>query len=111
MSKIINLKTEEQLEELTSNKNNLIVIDFHAKWCKPCKVFGKFYNEYVDSFTKSNNVSFCKLDIETDDLQDFCEENEIESIPCLMFLKGDNILEKYVGGNPSKFKSIMDKLV
>jgi len=110
---IINIKDEKHIEKLISDENKLVVIDFYADWCGPCKSFGKYYEEFVNSFVKKygkKNVAFCKINVDKEELEDFCSVNEISSIPCVMFIKGNRIIKKMTGNNSVEFKNTVEKL-
>ena len=48
--------------------NNLVLIDFFAKWCGPCKMISPIVEELSNEI---NSVSFCKVDVD--------ENNELAS--------------------------------
>ncbi len=103
---IIEIETEEQLKKmLFSNPKKLHVIDCYAIWCGPCKVLGAKLSAFVKEHPdKLDNVQICKLDVENEDLAEFVSMNNIRSLPTVLFLKGDDVLETVVG-------NMFDKIV
>lgn len=104
---IVKLKTEKEISDLVNKSKNLIIIDCGAVWCGPCKVFGKFYKDFVSKYNESNNVTFCELDI--DEFPEFCELNQITSVPTILFIKYSEIVDRIVGVDVEKFKSSLQK--
>jgi thioredoxin 1 len=107
---IIELISEDKIKDIVTdlrNKEKLFVIDCGATWCGPCKTFAKFYHDYVSNYPQTNEVVFCKLDI--DDVSDFCEVNNITSVPTILFIKNSEVVERMVGADINKFKSILSR--
>lgn len=109
---IIELETEEQLiNMLLSNPNKLYVIDCYAIWCGPCKTLGASLKDYVSkNANKLENVVICKLDIENEDFTEFAKKNNIRSLPTVLFVKGDDVLDSVVGNNFPKIIENIEKL-
>ena len=58
----IDIETELELEEaLEAAGDRLVVVDFHAEWCKPCKMIGPVVNELARK--ASGKVVFLKVDV------------------------------------------------
>ena len=73
--------TMETLES-TIEENEIVLIDFWADWCGPCKMFAPTYEKISDEFS---NVVFAKVDTEAN--QDLAAQFQIRSIPTLMAFK------------------------
>ncbi len=67
--------------------NELVIIDFWAEWCGPCRSFSTTFVEMAHKFP---DVIFAKVDVEQE--KDLAEEFEIRSIPFLMILKKQAIV-------------------
>ena len=86
-----------EFKEIISNKqtgNNLYIIDFHAKWCKPCK---KISPDFEKLSVKYTDVMFLKCDVdESDELSALFD---INSLPTFVYGYSKNIIDKFEGAN------------
>ncbi|MDK2795029.1 MAG: thioredoxin 1 [Archaeoglobaceae archaeon] len=73
----------------------LVVVDFYADWCMPCRylspVLEKLSKEYRD-------VEFYKINV--DENQELAFEYGISSIPTVLFFKNGEIVGGFVGAMP-----------
>ncbi|XP_062076277.1 thioredoxin H1-like [Humulus lupulus] len=81
----------EQLQKGNESKN-LMVINFTASWCGPCRRIAPFYRELAKKFS---NVMFLEVDV--DDLMSVAHDWEVDAMPTFLFLKEETILDKMVG--------------
>jgi len=65
--------------ESTVRDNDIVLVDFWAEWCGPCKMFGPIYQNVSE---KHPDVVFGKVD--TEDQQQLAGSFGIRSIPTLM---------------------------
>jgi len=70
--------TKETLAETIEN-NEIVLIDFWAAWCGPCRAFGPTYEKVSEKYP---NIVFAKVD--TEDQQEIAQEFGIRSIPTLV---------------------------
>ncbi len=74
--------TKENFDE-TIQGNEIVVLDFWAPWCGPCKQFAPIYEELSEKF--SETVVFAKIN--TEDEQDLAGHFQIRSIPTIMLFR------------------------
>ena len=75
--------TDENVEpKLLVNNDRLIVLDFYASWCEPCKLMGPIIMELEKKY--KSQVDFYKIDVDKSQLDDALE---ISSIPTYLFIK------------------------
>jgi thioredoxin 1 len=91
---MIHLTSETQFYDLIKH-NHLVVIDFSATWCGPCKVL----TPQIESLAKNyENVVFVKVDV--DEFEDIASTHQISAMPTIMFYKNGHLLKNdtVVGG-------------
>jgi thioredoxin 1 len=90
-SKIVTIQNIDEILE----KNEIVILDFWASWCEPCKIFGPIF----DSVAKKNpDVFFGKVNSETE--HQLSEDFEVRSIPTLVILKDRTIILDQPGSIP-----------
>jgi len=62
----------------------VVVIDFYAEWCGPCK---KIAPEIEKLSNKYTNIKFCKINV--DELDKLSNTFKVTSLPTFVFLKND----------------------
>ncbi|XP_045921840.1 thioredoxin-like [Micropterus dolomieu] len=85
--------------------NKLVVVDFTAAWCGPCKQIGPAFEE--ESRKAENvNVIFLKVDVdEAEDVSAFCK---ISCMPTFQFYKNGEKVDEFSGANKA---TLVEKLV
>jgi thioredoxin 1 len=84
--------------------DHLVLIDFWAEWCGPCRAVAPV----VEELSKEYEGRLKVLKVNVDDNQETAIRYQIMSIPTLLFLKGGKAVGKIVGAEPKS--SIKDKI-
>jgi thioredoxin 1 len=87
----------------TIKDNAIVLIDFWAEWCGPCRMFAPWYEEASQEHT---DVVFAKVDTEAE--QALAGSFGIRSIPTLMAFRDGILLYKEAGALP---KDALNQLV
>ncbi len=92
--------------EATVTDNDIVVIDFWASWCGPCKAFAPIFEKVSEQFP---DVVFAKVD--TDQEQELGAMFKIRSIPTLMIFREKTILFTQPGMVPeAALKELVEKV-
>ncbi|KAK6048281.1 putative thioredoxin [Cooperia oncophora] len=67
---------------LSENADALIVIDFYATWCGPCKIMGP---KFTKMSTEHPSVVFVKIDV--DETEDVVSRFDIKVMPTFIFMR------------------------
>ena len=92
MARVIN--TQEFNEEVLNGKG-VVLVDFFATWCGPCKALSPILDELAE---KVKGVKIVKVDIDAD--SDLASEYRVMSVPTLKIFKDGEVKESLVGGRP-----------
>lgn len=87
--------TDANFDELL-NSNKVVVADFWATWCGPCKAMGPSIDELSAEYEGQALIG--KVDVEENN--DLAEKYAIRSVPTLIFFKDGEMVDKVVGLQP-----------
>ncbi|HJP37522.1 MAG: thioredoxin [Gammaproteobacteria bacterium] len=85
--------TSENFESKVLKSQELILIDFWAEWCGPCKTLAPILDQIADEY--KGRVQIAKLDVEKS--QDIAMQFGVRSIPTLILFKGGVVEAQHVG--------------
>ncbi|MBE6571396.1 MAG: thioredoxin [Ruminococcaceae bacterium] len=94
--------SKENFKEV-SNSEKLVLLDFYADWCGPCRMVSPIVEEIAD---EREDVLVGKVNV--DEEPELSEKFSVFSIPTLVVMKNGEILEQSVGARPKA--QILDML-
>jgi len=96
---------KDNFEEAIVN-NDIVMVDFWAPWCGPCKSFAPIYESISE---KHDDVVFAKIN--TEDQQELAGSFQIRSIPTLMIFREKIVIFSQAGMLPeSALEEIIGKV-
>ena len=90
MAKVLN---NSQFYNKIKNSDKLLVVDFFATWCGPCKMLAPVFESLGQEM--DNNVEFAKIDI--DRSLELAQDYDVASVPTLIAFKDGKEVERIVG--------------
>lgn len=79
--------------------DGLVVVDFFATWCGPCKMIAPLLEKFSVEYP---TAKFLKVDV--DELGSVAKEYEVSAMPTLLFFKDGKVIQTVVGANPGAIK-------
>jgi thioredoxin 1 len=86
--------TEANFEE-TLNDNDIVLVDWWASWCGPCRMFAPIFEEAAE---RHDDITFAKIDTEAQ--QQLAASAGIMSIPTLMVFRENVLVFNQAGALP-----------
>jgi thioredoxin 1 len=103
--KLTNLSDENFKKEVLDS-NQIVLVDFWAPWCAPCKKLGPIIEELANK--NDSNIKFTKLNV--DNNQRIAGAYGIKSIPTVAIFKGGKPIDGFVGlRSKSEIESLLKK--
>ena len=86
--------TAENFQTQVIESDKVVLVDFWAEWCGPCKMLSPVIDQLADEY-KADTVEIGKLNV--DEHSGIASEYGIRSIPCLLFFKNGKVEKQVVG--------------
>ncbi|CAA7399262.1 unnamed protein product [Spirodela intermedia] len=80
--------------------NQLMVVDFSATWCGPCRFMEPVFKRLADKYT---NAVFVKIDV--DELREVAAKWTVEAMPTFVLIKGGREVDRVVGAAKAELES------
>mmetsp|Transcript_5059 Transcript_5059/g.6290 ORF Transcript_5059/g.6290 Transcript_5059/m.6290 type:complete len:115 (+) Transcript_5059:37-381(+) len=94
--KLVEIGSMADFNKITKeNKDKIIVCDFYATWCGPCKMISPKYKELSQKYGKK--LVFCECDV--DAAEDFVEHCGVKAMPTFVFFKNGKELSRIKGAD------------
>ena len=87
---VMELTSENFNQEMTNN--NLLLVDFWAEWCGPCKSMHPIFTRMAKKYKR---VRFARVNV--DNAQDIASKYGVQSIPTFIMFKNGEIANTMVG--------------
>ena len=92
MSTIVTV-TDSTFDEEIRSADEVVVVDFWAEWCGPCKMIAPVLAEIADE--QAGKVRIAKLNV--DENPDLARRYEVMSIPTLLVFKDGDLRKRLIG--------------
>ncbi|XP_010414660.1 PREDICTED: thioredoxin H7-like [Camelina sativa] len=105
---VVEIESRRQWRSLFDSmkcSNKLLVIDFTAAWCGPCKAMEPRVKEIA---SKYSDVLFARVDV--DKLMDVAGTYKAITLPAFVFVKRGEEIDRVVGAKPVELVNKIEKL-
>lgn len=94
MADVLHLNAEEFEEQLS--KGDVLLVDFFADWCMPCKLMAPVVEKVAATF--DGRATVAKINV--DDEPELAERYGIQSIPALLLFHNSAPIDELIGARP-----------
>lgn len=99
------ITTIKEFKELIAS-DNLVIVDFWASWCMPCKMFSKVLEKF-DENEEYSDVTFVKVNV--DEAEDLSADQGVRSLPTIRAFKGGSKVAEQIGAMDKEgFKNFIE---
>ena len=85
--------TSGNFEEEVKKSDKIVIVDFYADWCGPCKMMSPTIDKVAEELGDAVKVG----KVNSDDNMELAVEYGIMSIPTIMFFKGGEVVKVFNG--------------
>lgn len=96
MDKLVIAVTDGDFEEQVEKAEGLVLVDFWAEWCGPCRLVAPLVEELAKEY--QGRLRVAKLDVDSN--QNTAARFNIRSIPSVLFFKDGDHVDTVVGAVP-----------
>ncbi len=104
MSEVFLEIDDNSFEQKVLNNDKLVVVDFWAPWCGPCRAMSSVLEQLAETRPE---VQFCKVNI--DENTAYAAKYAVRSIPTILIVNKGEVVERVVGAIPgSQLEEMLD---
>ncbi|CAG2175181.1 unnamed protein product [Oppiella nova] len=91
--------------QLASAGSKLVVVDFFATWCGPCKMISPALDKMSEELVA--DVVFLKVDV--DENEDIATDHKVTVMPTFLLFRNGQKVDEFSGANESKLRELITK--
>ncbi|XP_057759306.1 thioredoxin H2-like [Arachis stenosperma] len=84
--------------------DKLMVIDFTATWCGPCKFMDPVIQDFAENY---KDVEFIKIDV--DELMEVSQAFQVQALPTFILIKKGKVVDRVVGVRKEELQRMIEK--
>jgi thioredoxin 1 len=99
--------TEANFDETLAQQQGLVIVDFWAEWCGPCRAIAPVLDQLVEE--SAGRITLAKVNV--DENPGLAARYGIRSIPTMLLMKQGKVTDQVIGAVPkAKIKEKLDAL-
>lgn len=105
---IHHVESENDFDNQVKNaESKLVVVDFYATWCKPCKYIYPTLAIFAEKYASELVV----LKVDVDEQTELTEKYQVTGMPTFVFLKNGEKVEEFTGADREKLENTIKALI
>lgn len=94
------VSNRNELGQILASTNQVVVIDYYAPWCGPCKRLSPFLEQAQNTY---RNILFLKVNTENGEYPD------VTSLPTVQFVQNNKQISISIGYNPQELTTLLSQ--
>ena len=103
LGNVVKIHNESEFNDAIKT-DKLIIVDFTASWCGPCRYIAPKFAELSNQY---QNVLFLKVDV--DEVPKLPQIYEVAAFPTFKYLKNSKVVDKLEGADPGTLEDLIKK--
>ena len=96
---LIATTTRQAFEDAVLKSNKVVLVDFWAEWCPPCRAMSPILHAVADTLAKDVDIIKVNIEESADNAQ-LASEYGVQSIPNMNIFKGGKVIDTVIGMVP-----------
>lgn len=98
--------TDTNFEEVAGKAEKLVIVDFSAEWCGPCRIVTPIVHELASEY--EGRVITGEVNVDENPV--ITAKFKVRNIPTVLFIKKGEVVDKQVGAVPKAvYKGLVEK--
>lgn len=98
---LFNTTSKQEFDEKVVKNNKLVLVDFWAEWCPPCRAMAPILADVANSMDEKLDV--VKVNVETNEENNkLAAEHGVQGIPNMQLYKNGKVVDSLVGMRPKE---------
>ncbi|KAL2129723.1 hypothetical protein VTI74DRAFT_7403 [Chaetomium olivicolor] len=93
----------------TLSSHAIVIADFYADWCGPCKMIAPHFESLAAKYAKPNKIAFCKVNVDAQG--EVAQQYGVRAMPTFLVLRNGSVIETIQGANPPALTAAVEKAV
>ncbi|KAJ8070083.1 hypothetical protein OCU04_000478 [Sclerotinia nivalis] len=104
----MHIESSMQFSKLLGS-STIVVSDFYADWCGPCKAIAPTYESLATKHSKPNRVTFTKINV--DNQQSIAQRYGVRAMPTFLIFRSGAVIETIQGADVRKLTTAIENAV
>ncbi|TGO18820.1 hypothetical protein BTUL_0007g00380 [Botrytis tulipae] len=104
----VHIESSMQFSKLLGS-STIVVSDFYADWCGPCKAIAPTYESLATKHSKPNRVTFTKVNV--DNQQSIAQRYGVRAMPTFLIFRSGAVIETIQGADVRKLTTAIENAV
>jgi thioredoxin 1 len=97
---------DSNFEEKVIKSDKLVIVDFSAEWCGPCRIVSPIIHELATQYEGRIVVG----EVNVDENPQITTKYKVRNIPTVLFIKNGEVVDKQVGAVPkANYKTMLEQ--